>query len=101
AANWLQATTVGLPSAANSVLRSVAIAPGPGIWIVGDAGYIARLSSDATSWLQESSVATKSLRGVRFLDLNNGWIVGDAGTVLQTTNGGQTWNRLPGNDDGT
>lgn len=64
-------------------------------WAVGAAGTV--MHWNGSEWRPSQPLgtawATKSLRGVAFVDTLHGWVVGDAGAAY-TSNGGASWTNI-------
>ena len=72
-------------------------------WIVGSSGLILHTADGGTTWENQNSTSTETLRDVCFLSNHIGWAVGEGtqpytktryGVVLFTQNGGKTWKRI-------
>jgi photosystem II stability/assembly factor-like uncharacterized protein len=60
-------------------------------WAVGNIGYIT-LTTDGTTWTQQTSGVNGNLYAVFFASALVGWAVGAGGTILKSIDGGVTWN---------
>ena len=80
----------------NQNLNSVCAVSQLRAWAVGATGVILS-TSDAVTWIAQTSGVDNDLNSVYFSNLNTlvGWVVGDNGIILKTTNGGVTWNVVP------
>lgn len=63
-------------------------------WVVGDNGTILKTTDSGTTWQQQTSLFTGSLKKVFVLDTDHAWITTGTNTLLRTTNGGTTWDVL-------
>ncbi|MEK6900017.1 MAG: YCF48-related protein, partial [Nanoarchaeota archaeon] len=59
--------------------------------IVDSGGGIYRTTDGGTSWTQQQSGVSTSIRAVSFTSSEVGTAVGNSGTILHTTDGGTTW----------
>jgi len=64
------------------------------VYCVGDSGVVLYSSNGGTSWVNQNSGTTSTLRDVIFKNYGPntiGWIVGKNGALLTTINGGTNW----------
>lgn len=58
-------------------------------YAVGASGRIIKTSDGGSTWQQQTSGTSGTLRAVCFLDINNGYVAGEGGIILKTTTGGE------------
>ncbi len=71
---------------------------GTNFWLVGDPGKLAISIDQQTGEISKHQLPAVSLTDIAFADQDNGCAVGALGTVVHTHDGGQTWQRVEGND---
>jgi hypothetical protein len=57
----------------------------------GSGGKIIKSTNGGSSWTQQNSGTSNTLRYILAVNANDVWICGDNGTMLHTTNGGANW----------
>lgn len=83
--SWL-----GIPTENSDPLFDLKMVGNEG-WAAGFDGTIVHKSATSSSWVEQSSGVTTTLRALSFVSSEIGWAVGDNGTILKTANGGDTW----------
>lgn len=73
----------------NENLNSVCYIDENNGWIVGNNGFIEKISFEKN--IKIESKTTKNLLSVHFIDSTTGWIVGTGGCILKTNDCGITW----------
>ncbi|OFW56871.1 MAG: hypothetical protein A2Y75_06825 [Candidatus Solincola sediminis] len=61
------------------------------VWVVGNAGFIAKTNDAGVNWTLQNSGTTVDLVDVSAANASTAWVVGAGGTILKTIDGGTNW----------